>query len=252
MMLFAPTPAQEVQLGLTAFEQAKSERGLSTDAEKTRIVVEAGRRISEVVGDELPGAQWEFVLLKGDEVNAFCLPGGKIAVYEGLFQAAKTPDQLAAVMGHEVAHAVKRHGAERMSNATLAGLAGALAGVASDVAELKEQYKVLVTLGTGMLANGVLLKYSRDQELEADHLGLFYAARAGYDPRAAVTLWENMSAASGGARPPEWLSTHPSESTRIARLQQLMPQALAVYRQQARLTPIPLRMPVLPLEEPAD
>lgn len=241
-MGFAPTVGEEAALGAQAFNEARTERGLSTDAKKAKLVQDAGVRIAKVVGNELPGAQWEFVLLKGDELNAFCLPGGKVAVYEGLFKAATTPDELAVVMGHEIAHAVKRHGAERMSNQTLASIATQLSGVAAQAAEVKENYRSLLLAGTGMLAQGVLLKYSRDQESEADHLGLFYAARAGYDPRAAVSFWQKMAQAkSGGSQPPEWLSTHPSDATRIARLQELMPQALSLYKQQALYPAIPLR-----------
>jgi metalloendopeptidase OMA1, mitochondrial len=229
-MGFAPSVGQEAQLGAAAFAEAKKERALSTDAARTRLVQETGRRIAGIVGGELPNAQWEFILLQGDEVNAFCLPGGKVAVYEGLFQAAKSTDELAMVMGHEIAHAVKRHGAERMSNATLAALASQVTGAAVQASDLKENYKGLILAGTGFVAQGVLLKYSRDQESEADHLGLIYAARAGYDPRAAVTFWQNMSQLKGGQQPPEWLSTHPSDTTRIARLQSLMPKAMELYR----------------------
>jgi predicted Zn-dependent protease len=246
-MGFAPSLGQEASIGAQAFNEARKERGVSNDAAKAAIVRETGQRIAAVVGNELPNAQWEFVLLQGDEINAFCLPGGKVAVYEGLFKAATTTDELAIVMGHEVAHAVKRHGAERMSNQMVAGLAGVLAGVAVTAAEMQENYKNLVLLGTGLVTTGVILKYSRDQEIEADHLGLFYAARAGYDPRAAVSFWQKMSQAKGGAAPPEWLSTHPSDATRIARLQALMPQAMAIYQQQAKLRPIPYRLPVIEL-----
>jgi predicted Zn-dependent protease len=241
LMLFAPSLDQESALAAQAFQEAKAERGLSKDARRAALVREVGQRISAVVGDELPNAQWEFVLLKGDEVNAFCLPGGRIAVYEGLFRAVQTEDELAFVMGHEVAHAVKRHGAERMSNMILASL---IAGVATELtasARLQDNYRMLVTMGTGMVAQGVLLKYSREQEYEADQLGLFYTARAGYDPRASIAFWSRMSELSTGPASPEWLSTHPSDAARIARLQALMPQAMEIYRANARHVPVPFR-----------
>jgi predicted Zn-dependent protease len=159
-------------------------------------------------------------VIENDEPNAFALPGGKVGVNTGLFQVAKNDDQLAAVMGHEVAHAIARHGAERMSQQVLmqVGLAGL--GVATDqtTAGLAAQAATLV----------VTLPYSRTQEAEADHIGLIYMAEAGYDPRQAVALWQNFEA-FGGGNPPEFLSTHPAPGSRIENLKRLLPEVMPIY-----------------------
>ena len=159
-------------------------------------------------------------LIENDEPNAFALPGGKVGVNTGLFQVAKNDDQLAAVVGHEVAHAIARHGAERMSQQVLmqVGLAGL--GIATDAttAGLAAQAATLA----------VTLPYSRTQEAEADHIGLIYMAEAGYDPREAIALWQNFES-FGGERPPEFLSTHPAPGSRIENLQQLLPEVMPIY-----------------------
>ena len=216
--------SQDAQMGLEAYQQIKQESQISRDPELNRRLQEVGRRIAAVSSQ--PEWNWEFTLFDNDEPNAFALPGGKVGVYTGLFRVAENDAQLAAVLGHEVAHAIARHGAERMSQGLLAQGLGAIAvgtGVDPQVVDLAAQAATL----------GIILPYSRTQEAEADHIGLLYMARAGYDPRAAIQLWQNFEA-FGGARPPEFLSTHPAPGSRIERLQELMPEALAVYEQSRR------------------
>ena len=207
-------------MGLQAYQQIKQEEKVSRNPELNRRVQEVGRRIAAVSGH--PDWDWQFTVFDNDEPNAFALPGGKVGVYTGLFKVAKNDDQLATVLAHEVGHAIARHGAERMSQGLLAQLGGVAVGVATGSEAYVQAYTQLATLG-------VILPYSRTQESEADEIGLMLMARAGYDPRQAIDLWENFQAL-GGDRPPEFLSTHPSEGTRIERLEKLMPKALEIYR----------------------
>jgi predicted Zn-dependent protease len=173
---------------------------------------------------------WDVVVFKDDDANAFALPGGKIGVNSGLLKVAKTPDQLAAVIGHEVSHVIANHSNERVSTAfaTESGLqlASALAGAASPT-----QQQLFGLLGVGIAQFGVLLPFSRTQESEADAVGLDLMASAGFDPRQSIDLWRNMAAAGGGARPPEFLSTHPGHETRIHNLEARLPHALPIYEQ---------------------
>ena len=208
-------------MGLQAYQQIKQEEKISSNAELNQRVQTVGRRIAAVSGH--PEWDWQFTLFENPEPNAFALPGGKVGVYTGLFKVAQNDAQLAAVMGHEVGHAIARHGAERMSHGILAQLGGVAVGAATGSQAIVDVYSQAATLG-------VILPYSRGQESEADEIGLMLMAEAGYDPREAVTLWQNF-AALGGERPPEFLSTHPSEGTRIERLQALMPKALEIYQQ---------------------
>jgi metalloendopeptidase OMA1, mitochondrial len=211
--------SQDADMGLQAYQQIKQEEKISSDAALNQRVQTVGRRIAAVSGH--PEWDWQFTLFDNPEPNAFALPGGKVGVYTGLFKVAQNDAQLAAVMGHEVAHAIARHGAERMSQGMLAQLGGVALGAATGSQAAVDLYSQAATLG-------VILPYSRGQESEADHIGLMYTAEAGYDPREAVKLWQNFEALSG-ERPPEFLSTHPAEGTRIERLQELMPEALEVY-----------------------
>jgi predicted Zn-dependent protease len=212
--------SQDAQLGLQAYQQIKKEEKVSTDPELNRRVQEVGRRIAAVSGH--PEWDWQFTVFQNDEPNAFALPGGKVGVYTGLFKVAKDDAQLATVLGHEVGHAIARHGAERMSQGMLEQAGLAVLGVATGpaYAQLAAQAATLA----------IVLPYSRTQESEADHIGLILMAKAGYDPHEAIQLWENFQKL-GGSRPPEFLSTHPSEGTRIQRLEELMPEAEQVYEQ---------------------
>jgi predicted Zn-dependent protease len=213
--------SQDADMGLQAYQQIKQEEKISSNAALNQRVQTVGRRIAAVSGH--PEWDWQFTLFDNPEPNAFALPGGKVGVYTGLFKVAQNDAQLAAVMGHEVGHAIARHGAERMSQGILAQLGGVAVGAATGSQAVVDLYSQAATLG-------VILPYSRGQESEADEIGLMLMAEAGYDPREAVTLWQNF-AALGGERPPEFLSTHPSEGTRIQRLQELMPKALEIYQQ---------------------
>jgi len=210
--------SQDAGMGLQAYQQIKQQEKVSRDPELNRRVEEIGRRIAAVSGQ--PDWDWQFTVFENDEPNAFALPGGKVGVYAGLFRVAKNDAQLATVLAHEVGHAIARHGAERMSHGVLAQLGGVAVGAAVGpaYADLAAQAATFV----------IILPYSRTQESEADEIGLMLMAEAGYDPREAVKLWQNFEAL-GGERPPEFLSTHPAEGTRIQRLQALMPKALEVY-----------------------
>ncbi len=212
---------QAAQMGADAYKQILKKGTLSKDPALNRRVKQVGRRIAAVADD--PGYDWEFKVLKDKTPNAFALPGGKVGVNTGLFKVTKNDDQLAAVMAHEVGHAIARHSAERMSRQMMVqgglGIAGAASGASAGAVDMIAQAATL----------GLVLPFTRDQESEADEIGLFYMAKAGYDPREAVKLWRNF-ASYGGDRPPEFLSTHPAPETRIKRLQALMPKAREVYR----------------------
>ena len=212
--------AQVEALGLQAYQEMKRKQPLSNNQSLNNRVQSVGRDIARI--SPHPEWDWEFNLFEDDSPNAFALPGGKVGVNTGLFKAAKNDDQLAAVMGHEVAHAIARHGAERMSQGQLAQAGGAAVAAATGNQAYTGAYALLAQFG-------FMLPNSRTQESEADHIGLLYMAEAGYDPRGAVELWKNMEALAGGG-PMEWMSTHPSPGNRIARLEELMPEALAVYQ----------------------
>ncbi|MDH3475547.1 MAG: M48 family metallopeptidase [Rhodospirillales bacterium] len=212
---------EAAKMGADAYKQILKEGKVSKDPDLNRRVRAVGKRIAEVADD--PGYEWEFKVLEDKEPNAFALPGGKVGVNSGLFKVAKNDDQLAAVMAHEVAHAIARHSAERMSRQMMVqtglGVAGAVSETAAANVGLMAQAATL----------GLILPFTRDQESEADEIGLLYMAKAGYDPREAVKLWQNFED-YGGGRPPEFLSTHPSPGTRIDRLNALMPNAMQVYK----------------------
>jgi predicted Zn-dependent protease len=217
----------ETQMGLEAYQQILGKAKLSTDARLTEQVVRVGRRIAEATGRT--DFQWEFKLIEDPKVNAFCLPGGKVAVYTGMLPVTRDDAGLAAVLGHEVAHAVARHGGERMSQQLVAeGLS--LAAAQTLLAGRDPRIVQLGTIALGAGATvGVLLPYGRAQESEADRLGMIYMARAGYDPRAARELWVRMGEASQ-ERGLEFLSTHPLPATRVAQIDGWLPEALQYYK----------------------
>ncbi len=223
---------QEMQLGFTAFSQMKKETPVSRDAALNAMVQRVGRRIAAVA--ELPGAQWEFVVFNSKEANAFCLPGGKVGVYSGILTITKDEAGLATVIGHEVAHAVARHGAERISEGLLLQTGGGLLGASLSTADPRTQVLVMTAYGLGAKV-GRELPHSRAQESEADRIGLIYMARAGYDPEAAVGFWQRFSDFTrnqGGSGTPTFLRTHPLDTVRIQQIQQWMPEAKANYRPQ--------------------
>lgn len=215
------SPQQSAALGLSAFENIKQSMPVVRGTAEDAMVQRAGRRIASAVPSAADG-DWEFVLFDDPTPNAFALPGGKVGVHTGLFQVAATEDQLAAVIGHEIAHVTARHSAERMSRDMVTQLGLGVLGATVDSPELVGLTATAATLG-------VTLPFTRSQESEADRIGLQYMAQAGYDPRAAVDLWTNF-AAFGDNRQPEFLSTHPAPESRIERLRSLLPEAMAIYR----------------------
>ncbi len=228
MILFSSK--QEAALGFSAFAELKREKTISTNPEQIELVRRVGTRISSVV--ELPYAEWEFVAFKDDETpNAFCLPGGKVGIYTGILPITQDEAGLAMVMGHEVAHAVARHGGERMSQQLLVGLGGIGLAVAMREKPAETQALAMVAYGVATTV-GVILPYSRKHELEADYMGLKFMAKAGYDPRAGVEFWRRFKAYSDqrSGKPPEFLSTHPLDDRRIRELEKHMPEAMEIYR----------------------
>jgi predicted Zn-dependent protease len=229
---------QEMQMGAQAYRQVKNDPKMhqSQDPREVEPVRRVAARIIEAAkrskyAEMASQFQWEVTVIKDDKTaNAFALPGGKMAVYTGIFTMAKTEAGLAAVLGHEVTHALARHGAERMSQGQLTNTAlqvfGTAAGAAGGNAMLGQA--TMAALGAGAHI-GVLLPFSRKHESEADYIGILLAADAGYDPREAVHLWERMEQMSGGQGPAEFLSTHPGHETRIEQLKKWMPEAMAIY-----------------------
>lgn len=224
-------PGEEARLGLTEFEKIKQKTPISRNPGYNAAVQRVGARLSRVM--PVPNAQWEFVVFEDESPNAFALPGGKVGVHTGLFQVTQTDAGLAAVIGHEVAHVVARHSGERMTRGVAAAGAAVLAN---------EVLRRNTDMGnTGQVATGAALggaaflhvqSFSRSQELEADQLGALYMARAGYDPRESIGLWQRFAAyrkKSGGGGTPQFLSTHPLDEVRIAKLREFMPRALSEY-----------------------
>ena len=231
---------EESQQGLAAFAEIKKSEKVSTDAAANARVKRVGERIKESVAKSrtMPDAQWEFVVFESDQVNAFALPGGKVGVYTGLLKLVSSDDELAIVMGHEIAHVTSRHGAERASQSTLASSISQIGGSALGYTELSETAKNGIMLAYTGAAQGTMLKYSRDHESEADTIGMKFAAEAGYNPQAAVTFWKKMAAQSGkgqttgiSALIEKWTSTHPPDAERIANLEKLAPKYMATYEQ---------------------
>lgn len=209
----------------------------STQNKDAEMVKRVGSRIASAVTTyynskgnvDLSGYQWEYNLVQSNDVNAWCMPGGKIVVYTGILPVAQNEAALAVVVGHEVAHAILQHGKERMSQGMAQQLGGVALSVALSSRSVETQNLFMQAYGVGSTVFGVL-PHSRNQELEADHYGLIYTALAGYNPREAIPLWQRMAQMSNGNKPPEFMSTHPSEESRIAKLEELMPEALKYYK----------------------
>ena len=218
-------------MGVAAFSQIKGQETISDNVMANDQVKRVGDRIARSVGRDLPNAKWEFVVFESDDLNAFALPGGKVGVYTGLLDLTDSDDELAAVMGHEIAHVSSRHGAERMSQQMVATGVNVLSEVAMEAKDVDDEKRQIAraVLGVGTTV-GVMLPFSRLHETEADAIGLRFAAGAGYDPRAAADFWRKMQKANeGNQSPPEWLSTHPSSSSRIENLERLAPEYLPLY-----------------------
>ncbi len=214
------------------------ENKLSQDQQQVATVKRVGARIQGAVEryftssglqDYLKKYNWEFNLVEDKQVNAWCMPGGKVVVYTGIMPIARDDAGLAVVMGHEIAHAIAEHGNERMSQGLLAQLGGTALSTALATQPDATRQLWMSVYGVGA-QYGALMPYGRMQESEADHLGLVFMTMAGYDPNAAVGFWERMAAQKGGKSPPEFLSTHPADATRIANIKRLIPEVLAKYR----------------------
>ncbi len=225
------SPAQEMKLGGQAFDEIRSKETICQDAGAKAAIVAIGQRIAAV--SPQPKWAWTFELFDAPKtLNAFALPGGKVGVYSGLIPAAANAAGLAAVMGHEVAHAILRHGAERVSQGLVVQAGVEAAGVAFENSAHRKT--IMASLGLGAQL-GVVLPYSRDMESEADKIGLLYMAKAGYDPAEAVAFWERFRKATGPNSSPEFLSTHPATDARIAALRSALPEAQKIYATSPRL-----------------
>ncbi len=225
------------KMSFQQYDQVIAESQLSTDPAKTAMVKRVGRRIQGAVEQYfaergqsryLAGYNWEFSLIESDQLNAWCMPGGKVAFYTGILPVCQDETGIAVVMGHEIAHAIAKHGSERMSHQMALQMGGVALSeaVGSKPAETQALYMSVFAVGAQY---GAMLPYSRQHESEADHMGLIFMAMAGYDPQQAPVFWERM-AAGGGQKPPEFMSTHPSDATRVRQLHEHMNEALQLYR----------------------
>jgi len=232
-------PDSEVaSMSFQQYSEVLKKSKLSTDAEKVQMIRRVGTRIARASEEfmreagmetEIKNYKWEFNLIQDDKtVNAWCMPGGKVGVYTGIIPVARDETGLAVVMGHEVAHAIAKHGNERLSQGLLTqlGAAGLSVALSTQPGPTNDIFMAAYGVGTNV---GILLPYSRIHESEADRIGLSLMARAGYDPRAAVPFWKRMNE-KGGSRPPEFLSTHPAPDTRIKQIEVLIPEAMKYYR----------------------
>lgn len=227
-----------LSMSLQQYDQVLKESKLSNDPEKVRMVKRVGERIAKAteeffrengMSSEIRNYKWEFNLIHDDKVvNAWCMPGGKVAVYTGILPVTRNDTGLAVVMGHEIAHAIAKHGNERMSQQMLAqlGAIGLSVALSDHPSETNQIFMTAYGLGATV---GVLLPHNRLQESEADRIGLILMARAGYDPREAVPFWKRMKE-QGGSRPPEFLSTHPATETRIKDIEAEVPEAIKYYK----------------------
>jgi predicted Zn-dependent protease len=230
------SPQQEKQLGLQSYQQVlREERTIDSGPEYDMVRRVAGR-LAEATGKGGKDFEWAVSLVRSPQVNAFCLPGGKIVVYTGILPVAKSEAGLATVMGHEMAHATSRHGSERLfqqkATQTL------MTGVQFSIGDMsyEQQRAVMGAIGAGA-KYGLLMPFGREHESEADAIGLLYMARAGYDPNEAIAFWQRMEKASGSGAPPEFMSTHPSHGTRIAALKAELPKAMEEYRNSSKQLP---------------
>ena len=229
--------SEMLSMSFTQYDQFLKENKLSTNVAQTNMVKNVGRRIQNAVttyfsqnkmSQELSGFVWEFNLVENKEVNAWCMPGGKVVVYSGILPVTENETGLAVVMGHEIAHAVAKHSNERMSQALVAQLGGQTLAAALQNKSEQTQQIWMSLFGVGAQL-GAILPYSRLQESEADRLGLIFMAMAGYDPNAAIPFWQRMSR-NAGEKPPEFLSTHPSDETRLQKIRSDIPEAMKYYK----------------------
>lgn len=228
--LLVTSESSENEMGLTAYQDVLKSEPVTKNEKYQELVKRVGQRIAAVA--DRPDFNWEFNVIESKTQNAFCLPGGKVAVYTGLLPVCQDEAGLAVVMSHEVAHAIARHGGERMTYQTAQNLGKTAVGMVLQKQE--EQKKQIVLTAYGAASQyGVILPYSRKHELEADHIGLLLMAKAGYDPSVAPGFWERFSSLKQGDAPMEWLSTHPSDARRAAALRELLPTAMQNYEASA-------------------
>ncbi len=224
MIIFSPQ--QEMQMGYQSAQQILQKEALSRDRKINALVQKVGKRIAAVANQ--PDYKWQFFVIEKDVLNAFVLPGGKVFVYTGLFKAVQNEDQLAVVMGHEVAHAIARHGAERMSMIQLGRVGKEIASKTIGGG----QYSQVINQAYGVSETyGMVLPFSRKFEYESDEIGLYLMTKAGYNPDEAVRFWDNMRKLKQNSKnPPEFLSTHPADINRINRIKALIPKAKKYYK----------------------
>ena len=232
-------PSSEMlTMSFQQYDQFLKESKLSTNQAEVNVVKRIGGNIKQAVekymsdhaiSGRLRGYQWEFNLVEDEQVNAWCMPGGKVVVYTGILPVTQDEAGLAVVMGHEIAHAIAEHGNERMSQQLLqqVGAVGLMVAMKDEPAETQAIWLSVYGVGTTV---GIMLPYSRTHESEADHLGLIFMAMAGYDPHAAPQFWKRMAASKQGGSPPEFLSTHPSDKTRIDDITSWIPEAMKYYK----------------------
>lgn len=220
---------QEAALGLQSYQEVLSKAVVKNTGPEYDRVVRVARRLAKSTGEAGSKFQWAVSLIDSKQVNAFCLPGGKIVVYTGILPVAENDAQLATVMGHEMAHATSRHGSQRLLQTKLANTVVSGAQVSMAGMDYGQQQAIMGAIGAGA-QYGLLLPFSREHEVEADYIGLMYMARAGYDPQESLKFWQRMAqSASSGQKPPEFASTHPSDETRMQRLRDAMPKAMEEY-----------------------
>jgi len=230
--------SEMLSMSYQQYDQFLKENPVSTNQQDMMLVKRVGASIQHSVeqymanhnlSGHLEGYNWEFNLVEDTLVNAWCMPGGKVVVYSGILPVAQNEEGLAVVMGHEIAHAIAEHGNERMSQQLLqqVGAVGLMVAMKDEPVQTQALWMGVYGVGTTV---GVMLPYSRTHESEADHMGLIFMAMAGYNPNAAPEFWERMSANKGGAAPPEFLSTHPSDETRINDLKSWIPEAMTYYK----------------------
>lgn len=233
--------SQMLALSADSYSQVLSENPISDNTVYITSVNRVGKKVVAAVEEymamkglssRIEGFEWQFNVLKSEDVNAWCMPGGQIAFYEGIMPICGDDNGIAIVMGHEIAHAIAKHGNERMSQQMLISMGGVALSEALETEKEATQQLALLAFGVGTQL-GVSLPYSRTHETEADELGLYFMAMAGYDPRTAPAFWERMEQA-GGARPPEFLSTHPDPLNRVQHLHEFMPKAMEYYNAAAK------------------
>ena len=232
-------PGQSMlSMSLQQYDQFIKEHKVSTNQEQTATVKRVGANVQHAVeryfaasglSDQLSNYKWEFNLVEDPQVNAWCMPGGKVVVYTGIMPVARGDAGLAVVLGHEIAHAIAEHGNERMSQGLLAQMGGVALSTALSTRAPETQQLWMSVYGVGA-QYGAILPYGRMQESEADHLGLIFMAMAGYDPNEALTFWQRMASNKAGQAPPEFMSTHPSDATRIENIRCLIPEAMKEYK----------------------